>query len=73
MLMEYICGGDLTQYVKRNSFLMKSEEKLRKLDWVKHVIKKVIAALEFIHQLGYVYRDLKPENILITHEGIQIF
>lgn len=46
--MEYICGGDLSAYIKTNSFLMKPEQKLRKLNWVKLIIRKIIEALEFI-------------------------
>ena len=67
--MEYICGGDLAQYIHRNTFAMTSDEKTQKLHWIRNLIRQVVDGLEAIHEMGFVYRDLKPENILVTHEG----
>jgi len=30
---------------------------------------EVVAALEYLHLMGFIYRDLKPENILLHHSG----
>ncbi|CAJ0882876.1 16466_t:CDS:2, partial [Entrophospora sp. SA101] len=30
---------------------------------------EVIAALEYLHLMGFIYRDLKPENILLHQSG----
>ena len=30
---------------------------------------QVFSALNYLHELGYVYRDLKPENILLDVDG----
>lgn len=65
--MEYACAGDLSKYIRRNSFFMKKEEKMEKVSWAKEVIKQIISSLEYIHKMGFVYRDLKPSNLLVTH------
>lgn len=33
------------------------------------IIGEVVAALNSIHELGFIYGDLKPENVLITQLG----
>ncbi|TYZ69459.1 hypothetical protein PybrP1_002753, partial [[Pythium] brassicae (nom. inval.)] len=30
---------------------------------------EVVAALEFVHAMGFVYRDLKPQNVLVQRDG----
>lgn len=30
---------------------------------------EVLAALEFVHAMGFVYRDLKPQNVLVQRDG----
>lgn len=30
---------------------------------------QVYLAINYLHELGYVYRDLKPENILFDTDG----
>lgn len=30
---------------------------------------QVFLAIQYLHDLGYVYRDLKPENILFETDG----
>lgn len=67
--MEYACGGDLSKYIRRNSFFLKKELKMEKVSWGREVIRQVVSSLEFIHKMGFVYRDLKPSNLLVTHEG----
>ena len=29
----------------------------------------MILAIEYLHELGYMYRDLKPENVLVNEDG----
>ena len=68
--MEYLCAGDLSVYITKNSCLSTKLEKIQKLSWAKNIIRQVIQALSLIHSMGYVYRDLKPSNLLVSHEGI---
>ena len=38
-------------------------------DHVRFYIAEVLLALQYTHEMGYVYRDLKPENILLSASG----
>jgi serine/threonine protein kinase len=58
LVPEYCSGGDLHSLIKRNGSL--EEESTR------FVSGEVVAALNYIHDLGFVFGDLKPENILIS-------
>jgi len=61
LVLEYAAKGDL------HSILIK----LGKLqeDTVRFFVGETVAALNAIHQIGFVYGDLKPENIVITAAG----
>jgi len=61
LILEYCSGGDLHSLIKRNGSI--DEESTR------FVVGEMIAALNYIHDLGFVFGDLKPENILITETG----
>ena len=30
-----------------------------------HIMRKLIRAVQYIHEVGIIHRDLKPENVLI--------
>jgi serine/threonine-protein kinase RIM15 len=68
--MEYACGGDLGSYIKKNSFMMSKEQKIKKFSWAQKVVREILIGIESVHKLGFVYRDLKPSNVLINHKGI---
>ncbi|MEM7553996.1 MAG: SUMF1/EgtB/PvdO family nonheme iron enzyme [Cyanobacteria bacterium P01_A01_bin.84] len=57
MVMEYIRGQDLAEYVNENGKL--PEEKALRY------IKQIGIALEYIHQQGMLHRDVKPNNIVL--------
>jgi|JI10StandDraft_1071094.scaffolds.fasta_scaffold115256_3 serine/threonine protein kinase len=57
LAMEFVGGGDLTQY-KGLVF-----EPLRALQ----LIKQLAEGLQVVHEKGLVHRDIKPANILFRH------
>lgn len=59
IVMEYVDGETLTDYLKTNP---SNKEK-------KRILNELLDALAFIHNHQIVHNDLKPENILITRNG----
>ena len=57
IVMEYICAGDLLNYIKKRSKLQEPVAKF--------IFKQIILALKYIHQNNIVHRDIKLDNILI--------
>ncbi|MDF5736871.1 MULTISPECIES: serine/threonine-protein kinase [unclassified Nostoc] len=60
MVMEYIEGEDLAQYLRRMGVLLEAEALL--------YIRQIGEALTLIHSKGLLHRDLKPRNIMIRIE-----
>jgi predicted Ser/Thr protein kinase len=61
MVMEYVTGQDLRDYLKAGDKL--DEETAT------NIMHNICAALDTAHQKGYVHRDLKPANIMIKANG----
>jgi len=57
MVMEYIEGEDLGQYLRRMGVLPEAEALL--------YIRQIGDALTLIHSKGLLHRDLKPRNIMV--------
>ncbi|KAJ3211157.1 hypothetical protein HDU82_006577, partial [Entophlyctis luteolus] len=62
-VMEYCSGGEFfrTLQLRPGKCIMEHEAKF--------YAAEVIAALEYLHLMGFIYRDLKPENILLHQSG----
>jgi serine/threonine protein kinase len=58
MVMEYLVGSDLEQFLKRRGALPASEA----IDYVLQACEGLAAA----HSLGIIHRDLKPANLIRT-------
>ncbi len=58
MVMDYIAGSDLSDYLKRQGRL--------DLRQALPILQDVAAALDFAHAHELVHRDVKPSNILLT-------
>ena len=60
LMMEYIEGGDLFDYITNNSFLPEPI--------ACNIYRQIISVLEYLNQMGISHRDIKPENILLDKE-----
>lgn len=63
LCMEYCMGGEFFRALQTRKTKTICENDAR------FYIAEVIAALEYLHLLGFIYRDLKPENILLHQSG----
>ncbi|WFC97113.1 serine/threonine protein kinase, AGC [Malassezia brasiliensis] len=63
LCMEYCVGGEFFRTLQSRPGRCLAEED------AKFYAAEVVAALEYLHLMGFIYRDLKPENILLHHSG----
>jgi serine/threonine protein kinase len=63
MVMEYVSGGELFDYIVHKVRLRESE--------ARRLFQQIIAGIEFCHQHMVCHRDLKPENLLLD-KNLQI-
>ena len=61
LIMEYIPGGELYEYVKNKEGI--SEMEARK------IFKQLVYTVEYCHNKYVIHRDLKPSNILIYDQS----
>ena len=57
LILEYINGGELFQYIVKRGRLTEEESKI--------IFLNLISGIDYLHEVGIVHRDIKPENILI--------
>ena len=60
-VMPFIPGGELFQHLKKVKHLGEQTTKFYGA--------QIAVAIQYLHDMGYIYRDLKPENILIDEKG----
>lgn len=61
MVMEYIDGLTLKEYIQQNSPIA-VEEALE-------IMKQLTDAISHAHANGLIHRDIKPQNVLVDHDG----
>ena len=59
IVMEYIEGVSLKEYLKQKGGRLPEEEALA-------ILRPVLEALEKVHAAGIVHRDISPDNIMLT-------
>ena len=60
IITEYIDGGDLDTFIKKNT--LKEDELIK-------IFLKICVGIEALHYNNIIHRDIKPANILITKKG----
>ena len=59
--MEYIKYGTLKQYIKTHKNISEKDASI--------IIKKLLSAVEYLHNKQICHRDIKPENIMFSKEN----
>ncbi|NWH91453.1 AAPK1 kinase, partial [Aegithalos caudatus] len=57
MVMEYVSGGELFDYICRNGRLDEKESR--------RLFQQILSGVDYCHRHMVVHRDLKPENVLL--------
>lgn len=60
LIMEYVEGGELFQYVSKYGRLPEQE--------AVRLFRQIIASLSYCHRFNVCHRDLKPENLLLDKD-----
>ena len=62
IVMEYIEGGTLGQYLKKKNFNFSERQ-------ASTIMSQLASGVKYLHKYGIVHRDLKPDNIMITQQN----
>ncbi|EGR33927.1 protein kinase domain protein [Ichthyophthirius multifiliis] len=66
IVLEYLEGGDLRQYIERQQSKYIEEQKAR------HLFLQIYSAMQYCHCEKIIHRDLKLENIMFTNKNHDI-
>lgn len=58
LVMELVTGGELFDRIVEKGCYTESE--------ASQLVRKIVSAIDYLHQLGICHRDLKPENLLLA-------
>ncbi|KAI1719989.1 protein kinase domain-containing protein [Ditylenchus destructor] len=61
MIMEYVAGGELFDYIVKNGRLKTGE--------ARRFFQQIISGVDYCHRHMVVHRDLKPENLLLDERN----
>lgn len=61
MPMEFVQGKTIEQYVHQNGPMRENE--------AVEIMKKILDAMQYVHDHGCIHRDIKPSNIMIRDNG----
>jgi len=61
LVMELVTGGELFDKIVEKGSYTESE--------AVQLVRKIVSAVEYLHNIGIVHRDLKPENLLLKKAG----
>ena len=61
LVMEYVEGETIEQYVRRKGAIVESE--------AIRLLCEILSAIAYLHQKGFIHRDIKPSNIMIRSNG----
>jgi serine/threonine protein kinase len=65
IIQELFHSEDLYDFLKRRKFII--SENIAKI-----IIRQLVSAIEYMHNIGVIHRDIKPENILVQLEDNDI-
>src|SRR6185437_2371667 len=69
MVMEYIQGQTLAQYLQREAQRDAHERDLATPATIIRLFTPICLALDYAHQQGVIHRDIKPANILLDQRN----
>ena len=64
LVFELCMGGELFEPIADQGFRFTERQASR-------LVRKMLGAVKYCHDLNIVHRDLKPENILLTDPGVE--